>query len=131
MRIDLNADVAESFGRWRLGDDLALLPFLTSANVACGFHAGDARTIRDTVQACARLGVGGARGPRARRRRDRRVPPSSPSSRRRDSTRSRRSAPASGCGSVGGRDAAPAERGAPGEAGRPEPVSLGHHGRHR
>ena len=57
MRIDLNADVAESFGRWRLGDDAALLGFLTSANVACGFHAGDARTIRDTVAACADLGV--------------------------------------------------------------------------
>ena len=57
MRIDLNADVAESFGRWRLGDDAALLPHLTSANVACGFHAGDARTIRETVEACARLGV--------------------------------------------------------------------------
>jgi 5-oxoprolinase (ATP-hydrolysing) subunit A len=57
MRIDLNADVAESFGRWRLGDDGALLPLLTSANVACGFHAGDARTIYDTVAACLDLGV--------------------------------------------------------------------------
>jgi 5-oxoprolinase (ATP-hydrolysing) subunit A len=57
MRIDLNADVAESFGRWRLGDDAALLPLLTSANVACGFHAGDARTIYDTVAACVDLGV--------------------------------------------------------------------------
>jgi UPF0271 protein len=56
-RIDLNADLAESFGRWRLGDDEALLPLLTSANVACGFHAGDARTIRSTVAACAELGV--------------------------------------------------------------------------
>jgi UPF0271 protein len=56
-RIDLNADVAESFGRWRLGDDAALLPLLTSANVACGFHAGDARTIRETVAACVSLGV--------------------------------------------------------------------------
>jgi UPF0271 protein len=57
MRIDLNADVAESFGRWRLGDDAALLPLLTSANVACGFHAGDARSIYDTVAACVDLGV--------------------------------------------------------------------------
>src|SRR5881227_2572567 len=57
LRIDLNADLAESFGRWRLGDDDALLPLLTSANVACGFHAGDARTIRDTVARCAALGV--------------------------------------------------------------------------
>jgi UPF0271 protein len=57
VRIDLNADVAESFGRWRLGDDAALLPHLTSANVACGFHAGDARTIWETVGRCAELGV--------------------------------------------------------------------------
>src|SRR3954470_2047444 len=56
-RIDLNADLAESFGRWRLGNDEALLPLLTSANVACGFHAGDARTIRSTVASCAELGV--------------------------------------------------------------------------
>ena len=56
-RIDLNADVGESFGRWRLGDDEALLPLLTSANVACGFHAGDARTILDTVRRAAELGV--------------------------------------------------------------------------
>jgi 5-oxoprolinase (ATP-hydrolysing) subunit A len=57
VRLDLNADVAESFGRWRLGDDDALLPLLTSANVACGFHAGDARTIRETIGRCATLGV--------------------------------------------------------------------------
>ena len=51
--IDLNADVGESFGRWQLGDDSALLPFLTSANVACGFHAGDALTLRRTVTEAA------------------------------------------------------------------------------
>ena len=45
LEIDLNADVGESFGRWTLGDDAALMPYLTSANVACGFHAGDPRTI--------------------------------------------------------------------------------------
>ena len=50
--IDLNADVGESFGRWRLGDDAALIPHLTSANVACGFHAGDPRTLWQTVQTC-------------------------------------------------------------------------------
>ena len=48
--IDLNADVGESFGRWQLGDDAALLPHLTSANVACGFHAGDPLTL---VRTCA------------------------------------------------------------------------------
>ncbi len=56
-RIDLNADLGESFGRWRLGDDSALLPLLTSANVACGFHAGDALTLRRTVVEAAEHGV--------------------------------------------------------------------------
>ena len=55
--IDINADVGESFGRWRLGDDLALLPLITSANVACGFHAGDPTTIQQTVRAAAEHGV--------------------------------------------------------------------------
>ncbi len=48
--IDLNADLGESFGTWRLGDDEALLTIVTSANIACGFHAGDPLTIR---RACA------------------------------------------------------------------------------
>jgi 5-oxoprolinase (ATP-hydrolysing) subunit A len=48
--IDLNADLGESFGAWRLGDDEALLALVTSANIACGFHAGDPFTIR---RACA------------------------------------------------------------------------------
>jgi UPF0271 protein len=55
--IDLNADLGESYGSWRLGDDAALLPLLTSANVACGFHAGDPLTLRRTVAAAGRLGV--------------------------------------------------------------------------
>ncbi len=55
--IDLNADLAESFGVWRLGDDEAMLEVVTSANLACGFHAGDPRTILATVQAAARRGV--------------------------------------------------------------------------
>lgn len=55
--IDLNADVGESFGRWQLGDDSALLPLLTSANVACGFHAGDALTLRRTVGEAAEHAV--------------------------------------------------------------------------
>ena len=41
LSIDLNADLGEGFGRWRLTDDEALLSVVTSANVACGFHAGD------------------------------------------------------------------------------------------
>jgi 5-oxoprolinase (ATP-hydrolysing) subunit A len=44
--VDLNADLGEGFGVWRLGDDEALLDVITSANVACGFHAGDPHTMR-------------------------------------------------------------------------------------
>jgi UPF0271 protein len=57
MRIDLNADLGESFGTWVLGDDESMLDVVTSANVACGFHAGDATTIRRTVAAAATRGV--------------------------------------------------------------------------
>jgi 5-oxoprolinase (ATP-hydrolysing) subunit A len=56
-RIDLNADLGESFGTWVLGDDEAMLDVVTSANVACGFHAGDATTIRRTVAAAVERGV--------------------------------------------------------------------------
>jgi 5-oxoprolinase (ATP-hydrolysing) subunit A len=56
-RIDLNADVGESFGRWTLGDDSALLPLVTSANVACGFHAGDPTTLRRTCVDAVQAGV--------------------------------------------------------------------------
>ena len=45
VTIDLNADLGEGFGRWTLTDDAALLAVVTSANVACGFHAGDPSTI--------------------------------------------------------------------------------------
>ncbi|KAA1421993.1 LamB/YcsF family protein [Nocardioides humilatus] len=55
--IDINADVGESFGRWRLGDDAALVPHLTSANVACGFHAGDPRTLLETCSLATTHGV--------------------------------------------------------------------------
>lgn len=55
--MDLNADVGESFGRWQLGDDAALLPHLTSANVACGFHAGDPLTLRRTCELAVEHGV--------------------------------------------------------------------------
>jgi UPF0271 protein len=49
MSLDLNADLGESFGRWTLGDDAALMPYLTSANVAAGFHGGDPHVLRRTV----------------------------------------------------------------------------------
>jgi UPF0271 protein len=57
LKIDLNADVGESFGRWTLGDDAALMPYLTSANIACGFHAGDPHTILTACEAAAVHGV--------------------------------------------------------------------------
>jgi UPF0271 protein len=56
-QIDLVADMGEGFGDWRMGDDDALLDVLTSANIACGFHAGDPRIMDRTVGECARRGV--------------------------------------------------------------------------
>lgn len=56
--IDLVADLGEGFGPWRMGDDEALLDILTSANIACGFHAGDPRIMDATVRACVARGVG-------------------------------------------------------------------------
>ena len=55
--IDLNSDLGESYGVWRLGDDEALLDVVTSANVASGFHAGDPTTLRRTCVAAARRNV--------------------------------------------------------------------------
>jgi UPF0271 protein len=49
MRIDLNGDVGESFGAYEIGHDVELIPILTSANIACGFHAGDPGVMRATV----------------------------------------------------------------------------------
>jgi UPF0271 protein len=56
--VDLNADLGESFGRWTLGDDAALMPHLTSANVAGGFHGGDPHVLRRTVDLAVEHGVG-------------------------------------------------------------------------
>jgi UPF0271 protein len=53
LRIDLNCDMGESFGRYRLGADVQVMDFITSANIACGLHAGDPRTMRETVQLAA------------------------------------------------------------------------------
>jgi 5-oxoprolinase (ATP-hydrolysing) subunit A len=55
--IDLNADLGEGFGRWTLGDDEALLDIVTSANVACGFHAGDPSTMHRICAAAVERGV--------------------------------------------------------------------------
>src|SRR5688572_2190752 len=49
MQIDLNGDVGESFGAFEIGHDAALIPILTSVNIACGFHAGDPSVMRATV----------------------------------------------------------------------------------
>ena len=56
-RIDLNSDIGESFGAWSMGDDAGVLAHVTSANVACGFHAGDPDTMRRTVELAARANV--------------------------------------------------------------------------
>jgi 5-oxoprolinase (ATP-hydrolysing) subunit A len=56
--VDLNADMGESYGRWTLGDDEALMPHLTSANIACGFHGGDPHVLRKTVALAVEHGVG-------------------------------------------------------------------------
>jgi UPF0271 protein len=57
VSMDLNSDVGESFGRWKLGDDAAMLALVTSANVACGFHAGDPSTLRRTCAVAVEHGV--------------------------------------------------------------------------
>jgi 5-oxoprolinase (ATP-hydrolysing) subunit A len=58
VTVDLNADMGESYGRWTLGDDAALMPHLTSANIACGFHGGDPHVMRATVALAVEHGVG-------------------------------------------------------------------------
>ncbi|MGA1345352.1 MAG: LamB/YcsF family protein [Ilumatobacteraceae bacterium] len=55
--VDLNSDLGESYGVWVLGDDAAMLDVVTSANVACGFHAGDPTTLRRTCAMAAERGV--------------------------------------------------------------------------
>lgn len=55
--IDLNSDAAESFGSWTMGDDAGILESITSINIACGFHGGDARTMRRVTALAAARGV--------------------------------------------------------------------------
>ena len=55
--VDLNADLGEGYGPWRMGDDAALLDIVTTANIACGFHAGDPLIMRRTVALAAQRGV--------------------------------------------------------------------------
>ncbi|HEX5474241.1 MAG TPA: 5-oxoprolinase subunit PxpA [Vicinamibacterales bacterium] len=56
-RIDVNCDMGESFGAWRLGADADVMPSITSANVACGFHAGDPAVMRETIRLAKAAGV--------------------------------------------------------------------------
>ena len=55
--IDLNCDMGEGFGAWTMGNDAALMNYVSSVNIACGFHAGDASTIRQTVETAIIKGV--------------------------------------------------------------------------
>lgn len=57
MNIDVNCDMGESFGAWTIGADEEVMPHITSANVACGAHAGDATVMRRTVRSAAAAGV--------------------------------------------------------------------------
>lgn len=58
MQVDLNSDMGEGFGAWRMGDDATLLEVVTSANIACGFHAGDPQVMAATMRRAAEKGVG-------------------------------------------------------------------------
>ena len=58
MKVDLNSDMGEGLGPWRMGDDAALLDVITSANIACGFHAGDPDVMAETMRLAAKNGVG-------------------------------------------------------------------------
>ena len=53
MRIDLNSDLGEGLGPWAMGDDAAMLDLVTSANIACGGHAGDPETMFSTLRGAA------------------------------------------------------------------------------
>ncbi|TGN38610.1 LamB/YcsF family protein, partial [Paracoccus liaowanqingii] len=57
MQIDLNSDLGEGYGAWSMGDDAAMLDIVSSANVACGFHAGDPRGLLETLRQAAARGV--------------------------------------------------------------------------
>ncbi len=57
MRVDLNCDMGESFGAYTIGADEAVMPLITSANIACGFHAGDPLVMRKTVRLAKQHGV--------------------------------------------------------------------------
>ncbi|MEZ0451986.1 5-oxoprolinase subunit PxpA [Sphingobacterium thalpophilum] len=57
LTVDLNCDLGESFGSWVMGDDKAILPYVSSVNIACGFHAGDPATMMNTLALAKQHGV--------------------------------------------------------------------------
>lgn len=57
LTVDLNCDMGESFGAWRMGNDSELLTYVSSANIACGFHAGDPATMKKTMRLALEKGV--------------------------------------------------------------------------
>ena len=57
LQIDLNCDLGESFGAYKIGMDDQVIPFITSANIACGFHASDPVVMQKTVELCKQHGV--------------------------------------------------------------------------
>lgn len=57
LKIDLNCDLGESFGAWKMGSDAALMDVVSSINIACGFHAGDAGVMRETVETALKKGA--------------------------------------------------------------------------
>ncbi|TDM01150.1 LamB/YcsF family protein [Macrococcus hajekii] len=58
MKIDLNADLGESFGNYTIGNDAAIIPLITSANIACGMHAGDFNVMEETIKLCKTQNIG-------------------------------------------------------------------------
>src|SRR2546428_7829486 len=63
VHIDINCDMGESYGRWTLGADEEIMPNITSANIACGFHGGDPHIMRKTVELAVQHGAAGGRRP--------------------------------------------------------------------
>ncbi|MGO1760136.1 MAG: LamB/YcsF family protein, partial [Mammaliicoccus vitulinus] len=57
VQVDLNCDLGESFGNYKVGNDELILPLITSANVACGFHAGDQHVMNETVKTAAKYNI--------------------------------------------------------------------------
>ncbi|WDF69853.1 5-oxoprolinase subunit PxpA [Sphingobacterium oryzagri] len=57
LKVDLNCDLGESFGPWKMGDDAAILPYISSVNIACGFHAGDPSTMLNTIELAQKYDV--------------------------------------------------------------------------